>query len=113
MHKKRNIDCADCFIVKDKIVDSGVNGADYGSKEDTKILKKCRIDNKVSCSKAHEEAAFGRHAAGILADFYVTDTLRNNLGPPPPILDFTIACALEESIALGSGYNISYFLCIY
>ena len=96
-----------------EIVDNGVKFAQYGSPQDTIMLKKCRKVNKVVGTKTHKDAAFGWHAAGILADFYVTDTLRNNLGPPPPILDFTIACAVEESKALGSGYNVSYFICIY
>jgi hypothetical protein len=35
------------------------------------------------------------------------------LNAPPPIVDFKIACSVEESKALGSGYNVSYFICIY
>ena len=109
----RTMDCADCYIVKvDKIVDSGINLSNYGSIEDTKILKKCRKVTGVYCSQEHEIAAFGLHAAGIYADFCVKDTLRNNLGPPPPILDYSLSCDSDQSKVLGSGYNVSYFICI-
>ena len=104
----RTMDCADCYIVKvDKILDSGVNVSNYGSIEDTKILKKCGKVNGVHCLQAHEKTAFGLHAAGIHADFYVKDTLRNNLGPPPPILNYILSCDSDQSKALGSGYNVS------
>ena len=108
------MDCAVCYIVKiDEIVDSGVKVAKYGSSKDTIMLRKCRKINKVVGTQAHKDAAFGWHATGILADYYIGDILRNNLGSPQPILDFTTGCSVEESKALGSGYNVSYFICIY
>jgi len=91
------MDCAYCYIVKvDKIVENLVNFADYGSTKDTKLLKKCRKVNEVYYSKAREDAAFVWHAAGILADYYIADILRNNLGPPPQILDFTIEIRMKR-----------------
>ena len=97
------MDCADYYIVKlVNVVDSGVNDKNYGSTEDTKKA------NGVYCSNAHEEAAFGLHAAGIRADFHVKGSLR----PPPPILDYSLSCDSDQSKALGSGYNDSYFICV-
>ena len=52
-----------------------------------------------------KKAAFCLHATGIIANDYDGGTLRENLGSPPPILDFNISCHVEESKALGSGYN--------
>ena len=77
------------------------------------MLRKCREVNNVVTTKVHEEAAFGLHAAGIRADYYIWNILKNNLGSPPSILDYTIACSVQESKALGKGYYFLYFTCIY
>jgi len=91
-----------------EIVDREVKVASYGSTKDTNNLKTCRRLNKVVYSVAHKDAAFGHHAAGILAECYIGEILRNNLGSPPAILDFKIDCSVEESKSVGSGFNVSY-----
>ena len=76
-------------------------------------LQEYRRVNEVVCTEAHTEAAFGQHAAGILDDYYNEGILKNNLGHPPLISDFSIVCSIEESKVLGLGYYFAYFLCIY
>ena len=106
------MDCAACEIVKkNKIENSERKVGHYGSADDTTMLKSCRAFNNVVATKEHEEAAFGFHAAGILADYYSENRLKNNLGSPPEILDYAIPCSLQESKALGEGYY--YLSCIY
>ena len=111
-HDIRTCNCMECAqdYMDHKSV---VSSADYGSREDTETLKECRSVNNVVCTKAQKDSAFGHHAAGILADYYIEGSIKNNLGHPSPNLDFLIACSIEESKALGSGYIVSYFLCIY
>ena len=99
------MDCAACFVAKkDKIEKRESKGGQYGSPEHTQILKSCKKSNNVEATEAHEEAAFCLHAAGILADYYTDNLLKNNLGSPPDILDYAIPCSLQESKALGEGY---------
>ena len=108
-HEKRKIDCGVCYKVQMKeIVDKEVKNASYGSTKDTNNLEKCRRLNKVVYSVAHKDAAFGHHAAGILADCYIREILKNNLGSPPAIVDFKIECSVEESKSVSSGFNVSY-----
>ena len=102
------MDCSHCSIVKvDNIVDNVDSSAYYGNREDTKKLKDYRNVNMVVFTEAQNDAAFGHYAAGIIADYYIEGILKNNLGHPSPILDYSIACSIEESKALGSGYNVS------
>ena len=91
-----------------KIVNSEAKNASYGDVIHTNLLKKCRRLNEVPHSVSHEDAAFGYHAEGILADFYIGEKLRADLGSPPAILDFKIDCSVEESKSVSSGFNVLY-----
>ena len=71
-HRIKAMDCAACYIVeKNKIENSERKVGQYGSAEHTTMLKTCRELNNVVATKEHEEAAFGFHAAGIRADYYM------------------------------------------
>jgi len=105
------MDCADCFTAtQDKIEKSESKGGQYGTPEHTQILKSCRKSNNIEATEAHQDAAFGLHAAGIFADYYTDNILNNNLGSPPEILDYAIPCSSQESKTLGEGYYLSMYL---
>ena len=91
-----------------KIVDSEVKNASYGLVINTRLLKKGRRLNKLRYSQAHKDSAFGHHAEGILADCYIGQILRADLGSPPAILDYKIDCSVEESKSVSSGFNVLY-----
>ena len=66
------MDCAACYKIKKyKIENSERKVGQYGTEQDTAMLKNCREFNNVVATKVHEEAAFGFHAAGIRADYYM------------------------------------------
>ena len=107
-HKIKAMDCAACHKVKkDKIENSERKVGQYGSEEYTAMLKNGRELNNVVATKAHEESAFGFHAAGIRADYYIGNLLKNNLGSPPRIIDYAIAYSLQEAKAVGEDYYFS------
>jgi len=98
------MNCAACFTANQKKIENNEKKvAQYGSPEHTTLLKRCRESNNVHATKAHKDAAFCLHAAGIFADCYTDNILNNNLGSPPEILDYAIPCSLQESKALGEG----------
>jgi len=103
------MDCADCFTAtQDKIEKSESKVGQYGTSKDTQILKTCRKSNGVEATKAHEDAAFGHHAEGILADCYIGQILRTDLGSPPAILDYKIDCSVEELKSVSLCFNVLY-----
>ena len=60
------MDCAVCYKVKiDKIIDSEVKVAQYGSERDTTMLRKCREVNNVVATNVHKDAAFGWHGGEL------------------------------------------------
>ena len=73
------------------------NSCVYGSSQSAPTLLKMRNDHELECSQAHHNASFGYHADGIIANCYIHGNLRKDLGPPPPILDYRIACDLDQS----------------
>jgi len=77
------MNCAACFKAKQKKIENNEKkGAQYGSPEHTEILNNARENNNVDATKAHKDAAFCLHAAGVFADCYTDNTLNINLGSP-------------------------------
>ena len=103
------MDCEACAIVKTiKIENRERKIGQYGSPDHTTMVQSCRACNNVVATKAHQDAAFGHHAEGVLADYYIGQILRTDLGSPPAILDYKIDCSVEELKSVSLGFNVLY-----
>ena len=83
--------------IENKKAKGGENSSACRSTKSKPTIIKFRKTNGIHCSQDHENANFCRHADGIIADCYVRGIVRNDLGPPLSISDYSISCDSEKS----------------